>query len=88
MHKIIYESNLKGMSHFQDPDVNGRGIQREVLQKKKESSGEYCLRLAHALSSSELLHESNRGSSGSTQCGERVSLSTISFHWCSLKLIS
>lgn len=35
MHKILYESDLKGMSHFQDPDVNGRGIQREVLQQKK-----------------------------------------------------
>jgi len=35
VHKILTESNLKGMSHLQDLDVNGRGIQREVLQKKK-----------------------------------------------------
>jgi len=75
------------MSHLQNLDVNVRGIRREVVPKKekrKESSGEHWIRLPHTLSSSELFHERNRGLSDSTQCGEWVSLSTISFQWCSL----
>ena len=64
------------------------GDEQKGKSYKKKSSSEYCIRLADTLSSAELLHERNGASSDSTECGEWVSLSTISFQRCSLKLIS
>jgi hypothetical protein len=72
---------------MQDLNANVTAILRKVLQKESKVAKTAFLCVAQILSNGGLLREYNRRYD-SVKRGEWVSLSTISFQLCSLKLIS